>query len=248
MEKISVVIISSNSQKYLRECFTSVKWADEIILVDNDSTDQTIKIAQDFEAKVYEHHWMGYAKQKNFAISKTKNQWILSIDTDEVLDKKLTAAIKNADYKNSDGFELNRRNLFAGQWVRYCGWYPDWQLRLFKKNKMQYQDQEVHERVQPVGKIGQLKGHLIHYSYVSNQEYFTKLEKYTSLDAEILWQKHKQWSLVYQIFKPIKEFFQKYFSQKGYLNGWLGLKISLFSAYYRWQVAKKLKDLYAHRN
>lgn len=248
MIKISVVIISKNSAKYLKKCLKSVNWADEIVLVDNDSTDQTIEIAKDFGVKVFEHDWLGWAKQKNLAISLTKNNWVLSLDTDEVLDEELIQSIESVDGGTFDGYELNRKNLYAGKWVKHCGWYPDWQLRLFKKGKMQYEDKEVHEHVEPVGKIGELKGNIIHYTYASNREYFAKLERYTMLDAQYLFKQKKMWTLIYQILKPIKEFLEKYFKQCGFLDGLLGFKISIFSAYYRWQVAKKLKELYAHRH
>lgn len=243
MPKISVVIIAINAERYLKKCLASVSWADEVIMIENDSTDNTVAIAKKMGAKVIQHAWMGWAKQKNLAISKTKNNWVLSLDIDEILDEKLTQAIKNADYESFTGFEFNRQNFFAGQWVRHCGWYPDWQLRLFKKDTMQYELKEVHEYVKPVGKIGRLEGNLVHYTYASNQEYFTKLENYTTLDAQYLFKQKKEWSLIYQILKPLKEFWEKYFSQKGYLDGWLGLKISLFSAYYRWRVIKKLKKI-----
>lgn len=243
MQKISAVLVVINVENDLKKIVDNLSWADEIIMVENDSVDNTIKLAKELGVRIYTQPWLGYARQKNFAINLAKNQWVLSIDQDEVISPELAQSIKEQDYSRNNGFYLSRRNMFAGRQVRYCGWYPDWQLRLFDKTLMKFEEKEVHEKVLPVGKIGYLKGDLIHYSYKSNKEYFNKLFKYTSLDAKILSQNNKKWTLSYQIGKPIKEFFQKYISEKGFLDGFLGLKISIFSAYYRWVVISKLRNL-----
>jgi len=241
MSKISVVIITKNAERHLKKCLESIAWADEILIIDSGSRDNTLVIAKRFKTKIIKQKWLGFAKQKNLGISRAKNNWILSIDADEILDKEIIKSIQRADLKNYDGFYLNRKNFFGDKWVRYSGWYPDWQLRLFRKDKMCFEEKKVHEEVKARGKIGYLKGHLLHYTYQNNQDYFRKIDNYTTLDAQILYNKKRKWSLVYQLGKPIKEFFQMYIQKKGFLDGWLGLKICLFSAYYRWEVAKKLR-------
>lgn len=242
--KISVAMIAKNSQDHIESSLKSVAWADEIVvIVDKKSSDNTLKIAQKYATKVIEQEWLGFAKQKNFAINETKNNWVLSLDADEIVSVELMSAIYKADLVNYSGFYLSRKNYFGKSWVKYCGWYPDWQLRLFNKKIMNFEDKIVHEHIKPKGKTGYLKGDIIHYSYDSKKDYFEKLEKYTDLDAKHLFDQKRKWSMAYQIGKPVKEFFYKYIEQQGILDGGLGFKISLFSAYYKWQVCKKLKEL-----
>lgn len=245
MVKISAVVITKNAEKYLEKCLRSIKpLVDEVVLMDSGSSDKTIAIAKELGAKVFKQKWLGFARQKNLAIAKTKNNWILSIDADEVIDHQLVGAIKKASFSQSDGFYVNRKNFYADHWVRHCGWYPDWQLRIFKKSAMKFEEREVHEAVLPKGKIGYLQGHFIHYTYANDHEYFLKIDRYTSLDAKILYLKKRKWTIFYQLAKPIKEFLHLYVGKYGFKDGGLGLKICLYSAYYRWVAAKKLKKFW----
>jgi len=250
MTKISALVITKNAEKYLAKCLGSLKpLVREIIVVDSGSSDQTLSIARKIGARVIKQKWLGYAKQKNFALLKAQNDWVLSIDADEIVDSELASAITKANFVKYSGFYLKRKNFFGNHWVKYCGWYPDWQLRLFQKSKMMFEEKEVHEMVKPRGKIGYLSGNILHYSYQNNEEYFKKLDVYTTLDAKLLYSKKRPWSLLYQIGKPIKEFCLFYFINKGFLDGWVGLKLSSFSAYYRYEVARKLRGIYhAHRS
>ncbi|OGD65730.1 hypothetical protein A3F08_02930 [Candidatus Berkelbacteria bacterium RIFCSPHIGHO2_12_FULL_36_9] len=241
--KISVAIIAFNAEKYLLQVLTSAeKIAEEIVVViDDKTTDKTEQIAKKFKARIYLKKWLGYAKQKNFALINAKNNWVLSIDSDEVIDEKLLKNIRQADFSKFEGFYLSRKNFFGNKWVKHCGWYPDYQLRLFKKNKMLFEEKDVHEKVKSSGKIGYLEGDILHFTYTSGKDYFEKISEYTALDAKILYNKKRKWSVFYQLFKPLKEFWQMYVIEKGYLDGMLGLKICLYSAYYKYLVAKKLR-------
>lgn len=245
MKKISAVIITYNAEKHLAKVLERLKdIASEIIIVDSGSTDQTMIIAKKFKSRIFKQKWLGYARQKNFGLDRAKNDWILSLDADEVVDDELAESIKKADPKHFNGYYIAFKNYFDVEWVRYGGWYPDWHLRLFNKNMMRFQIKEVHEQIKPIGNIGYLKGNILHYTYNSNKHYFQKIEKYTALDAEYLFGKGRKWTMFYQIGKPIKEFFQMYFSKKGFMDGFLGLKIALYSAIYRYKVAEKLHKLY----
>jgi len=249
MEKISAVIITLNAQSHLDKCLDSIKsLVDETIIVDSGSIDKTLDIAKKHDARIFRQDWLGFAGQKNFGIAKAKNKWVLSLDADEIINPELEKNIKKADLNTYDGFYLSRRNYFGKKWIAHCGWYPDYQLRLFRADKMNFEKKEVHEIIKSVGKIGILPGDLIHYTYKDDKEYFKKFANYTTLDAKFLFSKKKKWSVVYQIGKPIKEFWQMYIEKKGILDGFTGLKVCLFSAYYRFIVAAKLKELNAHRN
>ena len=247
--KISVVMITKNAEKYLAKSLDSVKdISEEIIIVDSGSKDKTKKIAKKYGAKVIDKKWQGFAKQKNYAISCAKNNWVLSLDADEILDDELKKEILDIDYNKYDGFYIPRKNFFAGKQVKHCGWYPDYQLRLFKKNKMRFAELDVHEKVAPKGNIKKLRNSMIHYTYDSDEQYFRKIAKYTDLDAKILYNKKRKWSVLYQFGKPIKEFWHCYITQSGYLDGFLGIKICCLNSYYRWLVIKKLRKMYARGN
>lgn len=243
MIKISVTIIAKNSQKYLKKVLASTAWADEIIIIDDHSSDATLAIAKEFGAKIFQHSWEGFARQKNFGIKKAKNNWILSLDSDEVVSKELIEEIKHADFIKHDGYYLSRRNIYSSKWIRGSGFYPDWQLRLFRRDMMQFIDLPIHEQVKPVGKVGYLQNDIIHFTYVNDKEYADKIKKYAILDGEVLFSKGRKWSIWYQYGKPFKEFFERLLVKKGYIDGLRGIKIAYFSGSSRWLAAKELRRL-----
>jgi glycosyltransferase involved in cell wall biosynthesis len=247
LSKISAVIITKNAQRYLSRVLKSLNnLVDEVIVVDSGSSDDTLKIAKTYKARIIKQSWLGFGQQKNFGIKHAKYNWILSLDADEIVSKNLAQDIKNADFNKFAGFYLQRKNLFTGKWIRHCGWYPDWQLRLFKKDRMRFDTVDVHEQVQPKGKVGHLKGDIIHYTYDSDKQYFQKINNYTDLEASYLYKQKRKWSVIYQIGKPLKEFYEMYFVKKGIFDGFMGLKICMYSSYYRYLSAKKLHKLYKH--
>lgn len=249
MPKISFTIITKNSQKHIKDCILNIRdFADEIVIADDLSSDKTLEIAKKLGAKVYSEKSQGFGWQKNLAIDKSKNDWVFSIDSDERLDDTLKQELKNFDFKTYDGFNIKRKNHYGKKWVKASGFYPDWQLRLFKKSKMKFSNLPVHERVEPVGKIGKFSGHIIHYTYADDNEYITKVKKYSLLDAQVLFDKKRPWSISYQYGKPIKEFFYRYLKLKAYQDGWTGFKIAAISAYGRFLAAKQLKKLYENRH
>ncbi len=235
--KVSVTIITKNEEKNIKKCIESVQFADEIILVDCGSIDRTISIAQQFgeKVKIFQKKWMGYAAQKNFALSQTKNDWVLSLDADEQITSFLAQEIQKRlklDVGNFDGYYIPRKNYFLGRWIVHCGWYPDYQLRLFLKNKAHFNDKAVHEKVIPPPKTDKLKNSLEHYSYQNLGEYFSRLNDYTNLQS-----KAKEDNSLYRIFfvlgiKPIHRFFYMYFFKLGILDGWRGFLLSVLSGYY----------------
>lgn len=249
MPKISVTIITYNAQRHLKKVLDSIKGlADEIIIVDSGSIDKTKAIAKAYNAKFIYHKWPGFAKQKNFAIEKAKNNWILSLDADEIVPYNLEQEILSADYDKLDCFYISRKNYYGNHWVKGCGFHPDWQLRLFRKDKTRYLDMPVHEQVKPVGNCKYFKSSMIHYTYIDDADYLEKIKKYTTLDAQVLFDNKRKWSLSYQIGKPIKEFFSRFISQKGYEDGYVGFKVSIISAYSKYLTIVKLRKLYEKEN
>jgi len=237
MEKLSVVIATKNEEKSIRRCLESVKWADEIIIVDDMSNDKTIEIAKQYTSRIIINDSKGrFHKNKNIGIENAAYEWVLSLDADEVITPELALEIKNA-IKNSNklGYYINRKNYFLNKWVRGCGWYPDYIIRLFRKGTT-YWPIEIHDtpKIEPKDKVGKLKSSLIHYSYSSFGQYFEKFNYYTT----ILSQEEKEKSvrinrrnfILYFFIKPLYWFTRKYLLLEGYKDGFIGFFISLSSA------------------
>ena len=247
--KISVVIITGNEENNMRDCLKSVSWADEIIVVDSESTDDTVNIAKEFTNKVYIHKWEGYSTQKTLAMGYAKNDWILSLDADERVTKPLADEILNYDLKNSiyDAFKMRRENYFLGRKINYCGWGNDYQLRLFRKTKTKLSTRLVHEGFIVDGQIAQLKSSIIHYSYINLKDGLTKINEYSSLEAE---EKHtrKKITTIKIVLYPVLAFLQHYFVRKGIKDGKHGLMISLMHAITKLQVQMKIWEIQSRNN
>lgn len=242
--KISVIIITCNEENNIRNCLQSVTWADEIIVVDSESKDNTVDIAKEFTDKVFTKKWLGYAKQKSFALSLAKNEWILSLDADERVTKELADEILN--YKLDDtkysAFKMKRENYFIGKKITYCGWGDDFQVRLVKKSKSKLNDRLVHEGFIVDGEITNLKNTIIHYSYRNLKDGFDKVNIYSSLEAEEKY-RYKKVTTIRVILYPVIGFLQYYFIRKGFRDGKHGLMVSLMHAMTKLQVQMKIWEL-----
>lgn len=211
MTTISAVIVAFNEEANIKACLESVKWTDEIILVDSFSTDKTVEIAKQYSAKIFQKKWKGFAADKDFGVTKAASEWIVLIDADERITEKLKEEIKEKLNKVSeyDGYFIPRKNYFSGKWIKHCGWYPNYMLRLFKKDKGRHDKREVHERVVVEGKVGYLKELLEHYSYKSVSDYRQRFDRYTSLEAQEMMRNNAR--VVWLIpFRELLEFFLKY--------------------------------------
>jgi len=242
---ISVVIITYNEQDNIKRCLESVRWADEIIVIDSGSYDKTLDIVRKYTNKIYIHKWKGYSKEKNFGILKAKNDWILSIDSDEVVSDELKdEIIKSIKNTKFDGFFIPRKVYFLDKWIKHCGWYPDFQLRLFKKSKGRFDESKlVHEGVKLNGKIGYLKNSLLHFPYKDLNQYFQRFNKYTTLAANELFKKNKRVIFVNLILNPIFTFFKMYFLKLGFLDGFAGFVVCFLSSFYNFVKYSKLWEL-----
>lgn len=232
MSKISAVIITLNEEKNLERCLNSLIWAEEIVVVDSHSSDKTKEIAKNFTDKIWEVDWQGFGHTKELARQKASQAWVLSIDADEEVTVKLKEEILQAVQNNSySGYFVPRRSLFLGKWIKHSGWYPDYVLRLFRKESGQFDKALVHEQVQVNGELGYLKNPLQHYTYPHLEHYFKKLRRYTTLASQELYQKRVRvypWDL---IFRPPATFFKMYLLKLGFLDGWQGLVLAVLSAY-----------------
>ncbi|HYB20717.1 MAG TPA: glycosyltransferase family 2 protein [Thermodesulfobacteriota bacterium] len=245
MEKISVAIITKNEGQNIRECLESVKWADEIVVVDNGSTDETLKICGEYRARVFPEDWKGYSDQKNSAIEKTRNEWVLSLDADERIGPELRQEIEGALQGNPsvDGYFIARKNFFLGRWIRHCGWYPDLNLRLFRKSRGRFQERAVHEKVDLQGKSATLKNPLIHETYRSLSDFFQRMDRYSTLAAREMSREGRRCRFIDVLFRPPLTFLQMYVLRAGFLEGYFGFLLSILYSFYNFAKYNKLKEL-----
>lgn len=242
MTTLSVVVSVYNGEKYLDACLTSVKnIASEIIVVDHESTDTTVSIAKKFTKKIYhkKNDPNNIDLQKNFGFEKATNQWILALDADERITPELEEEIQKALATNTQiaGYTIPRKNIIFGRWIEHTGWYPDYQVRLFKKGKGKYPSQHVHEQVAIDGPIESLMHPFIHENYQSIYQFLHRdLTIYAPNEAEALRANGYVFSYKDALRFPFKEFLSRFFAREGYLDGFYGLMLSLLMACYHFAI------------
>ncbi len=245
MKKISVAIITKDEERNIRECLESVKWADEIVVVDNGSADRTLQICREYGATVYQEEWKGYSAQKNSAVAKTRNDWVLSLDADERVTPELCREMEEALEKNDsvDGYFVPRKNYFLGRWIRHCGWYPDLNLRVFRRSKGSFGERAVHEKVDLRGKARTLESPLVHETYRTLDEFIQRMDRYSALAAQEMHREGRRTGWTDLVLRPPFTFLQMYFLRAGFLEGYLGLVLSVLYSFYTFTKYTKLKEL-----
>ncbi|MEI9943210.1 MAG: glycosyltransferase family 2 protein [Chitinophagaceae bacterium] len=249
MTKLSVTIITFNEEKNIGRCLASVKKvADEIIVVDSFSTDRTKEICLAHNVIFIENPFPGYIEQKNFALSKASNIYVLSLDADEALSEKLAASVakeKEEDFR-ADGYTMNRFNFYCGQWINHGTYYPDRKLRLVNIQKGKWDGQNPHDKIimQEDAVVKQLKGDLLHYTYQTPEEHARKMEKFSEIAAQALFNKGEKPSGSKKIVNPAWAFVKGYFIKFGFLDGAAGFRIAKFTARQSYLKYKKLIQLY----
>lgn len=229
---ISVVIITKNEEANIERCLKSVVWADEIVVVDSDSTDRTVEIARQYQARVFTVVFKGYGPAKQEAVKQSTGEWILSIDADEEVTPALAREIREklANPGDIDGFFVKRRTNFLGRWIYHCGWYPDPILRVFRKANGNFNDAVVHEKVEVRGRTGCLKGELLHYSYPDLESYLRRFNRYTTLGAEAAYEKGRRTGWFDLVLRPPVSFIAHFISRQGFRDGVEGFMVSVLSA------------------
>lgn len=251
---LSVAIITLNEEDNLARTLASVRFADEVVVVDSGSTDRTVEIAKSFGVRVFSESWRGFALQKNFAISQCAGTWVLSLDADEELTDELQAEILSmldADAQmmpQVDGYRLRLRHIFLGRWMRYGGYYPDLKLRLFRRitssGPALFTDRPVHESVQVAGRVETMKKDFLHHGYPNLEIYLEHMNRYSTLGARLIAAKGKvsrSWLLFCWnvAVVPLLTFVWNYVFRLGFLDGREGLLLHLYhSAYISWKYAK----------
>jgi glycosyltransferase involved in cell wall biosynthesis len=259
---LSVAIITLNEEDNLARTLNSVRFADEIVVVDSGSTDRTVEIARSLGARVFSESWKGFALQKNSAIDKCTGTWVLSLDADEELTGDLQAEIgkmleADSQLPQVDGYRLRLRHVFLGRWMRYGGYYPDLKLRLFRRvtrsGPAHFTDRPVHESVAVAGRVETMKNDFLHHGYPNLEIYLEHMNRYSTLGARIIADKGKtsrSWPAFFWNVSlvPKLTFVWNYLFRLGFLDGREGLLLHLYhSAYISWKYAKawqigRLKD------
>jgi len=250
--KITATVITFNEERNIADALKSLAWADEIIVVDSESTDRTVEIAREFTDSIFVRPWPGYASQKNFAAEQASNDWILNIDSDERVSDELAREIEELKRRASfdvAAFEMPRLTWYLGRWIKHSGWYPDYKLRLYDRTRGQWVGDYVHESVKVDGHAKRLQGDLLHYTVRNSSDHHNRLDRYTTLAARELFAKGKQPSLTSLIFSPVGSFIRSYIFKLGFLDGIPGLAIASFAAYYvflknlkLWEMNKGIRE------
>jgi glycosyltransferase involved in cell wall biosynthesis len=244
--KLTVTVITRNEAANLAGALESVKWADEIVVVDSRSTDETVEIARRYATRVEVHDWKGYSAQRNYAAEIAAHDWILAIDADERVPAALADEIQQIlrDEPAARGYRMPRVSFYLGRWIKGTDWYPDYQLRLYDRRVGQFNGKRVHESVElSDGKPGTLKNDLQHYPYRDISDHVTSIDHYTTLAAE-------EWNMIGRrtgfldvVFHPPAAFVRNYILRGGFRDGMPGFLISVLNSYYVFLKILKLWEL-----
>lgn len=241
MAKISVAIITLDEETDIGDCLASVAWADEVVVVDSGSRDRTVDLCRQAGARVIAQPWLGYAAQKNLAIDSSTHEWVFSLDADERVTPSLRTEIADLLTRGPerDGYYVPRRSYFLGQWMRHGGWYPDYNLRLFRRAKGRFRLREVHEAVDVKGPVGYLTAPIDHHTYRSLSEYVVRMERYSTLAAAELRKAGVAPNWLDLLVRPPLTFLRMYVVKAGFLDGMRGLVLAgCYAAYTYLKYAK----------
>jgi len=234
MLPVSIVIVTQNEERNIREALQSIKGAAEIVVIDAFSTDKTVDICREYTDKIYRIEWQGYAKQKQTGIEHARSEWVFILDSDErftdSLWKEIADIIGNSE--KYSGYYVPRKNFFLGKWIRHGGWWPDYTLRLFLRGKAIMQERSVHEKVIVQGGTGYLSNHLEHQTCRSISEYIKKMDIYSTLSAKELKEKGIRSGTFKLVVHPLFTFFKMFIFRLGFMDGIYGLALAvLYSCY-----------------
>lgn len=237
--RISVIVITKNEAASIARCLESVSWADEIIVLDSGSTDDTVSICREYTVHVHQTDWPGFGPQKNRALDRASGDWVLSLDADEWVTPALRDEIARivAQSQDVDAFRIPRQSSFCGRFMRHSGWWPDHVVRLFRRGGAKFSDDAVHERVVVDGKTGTLHTPLMHETFVDLEELLAKMNNYSTLSAQAMHRGGKRSGLSKAVARAAWAFVRTYFLRGGFLDGREGFMLAVATAegtYYRY--------------
>lgn len=234
MTPLSLTVITLNAESHIARCLKSVPFASDIVVVDSGSTDRTVEIAQSLGARVFSEEWRGFGPQKRRASQLAKHSWILNLDADEALSPDAQAELKSLlegrELSSSEAFSFPRLSHHLGRWIRHGGWYPDWQIRLYNREKVDWSQAEIHEKIEAHNPI-RLKAPLEHWVFQDLTHQIQTNNRYSGLLAHELHKSGRRFSLFHLLTKPWVKFNEVYFWKRGFLDGLPGLIIAVGAAY-----------------
>ena len=244
--KVSAVVVCFNEERNIERCLRSLLWADEIVVVDSYSTDNTISICKRYTDRIYQRKWPGINKQKEYAVSLTKNKWVFVLDADEVVSDELSKEIGErleSDNGRYDGYMIRRHTYYLGKWINHGGWYPDYKLRLFKKEKGYFGGEDPHDKIIVNGNVSRLEGEIYHFTYQDISHHLRTINRFSDVVSQNMCKKGERFILLKMLIKPITKFFETYVYKLGFLDGIPGLIIAVLSSYYVFLKYAKLWEL-----
>ena len=243
---VACVVITKNEEANIQDCLKSAQWTNELIVIDAESRDQTVEFARACGAKVFVRPWLGFGLQKNFGMAQASSDWILILDADERVTEELRGEVRMRLERWRPGapvaYRIPRRNFFYGAWVRGGGVYPDYQVRLFRRGKAQYNDVAVHENLIVDGEIGTVAGHLDHYTERRIHDHFKKFGLYTTLAAQEKGKRVRTVGWTDLVVRPLVVWVKTYGLKQGYRDGVRGLIVCVFASMYTFVKYAKLWD------
>ncbi len=246
MSDISGVVICLNEEENIARCLESLSFCDEIVVVDSHSTDATREIAARYTERLIEHDFLGYVAQKNFALDQAKHDWVVCLDADEALDEPCREAIQRAVGAREPpeaGFVLDRMTHFLGVWHDRGEWYPDPQLRVFRRSRGRWTGRDPHDRVELEGETGRLPGHLLHWNYRHLADHIRQVDLFSRVQAEAMHEEGLRFRLVDLLARPLIRFLKGYVLRRGFALGLPGFLVSVSTAYYVFMKYAKLWEL-----
>ncbi len=246
MPSLAAVILTKNEEANVAECIESLRWADRIVVFDSFSDDRTVAVARELGAEVIQHPFRNYAQQRDAALAAVDAEWVFFVDADERATPELAAEVRRVIAERPEaGWWVPRRNIIVGKWVRHAGWYPDYQLRLLRRDRARYDPaREVHELVILDGDEGYLQNTLTHYNYDTWREFLARQDFYTDYEACILFEQGIRPKPQNYVLQPWREFRRRYLSLQGWRDGWYGLVLSLLMAWYNFVMYVRLRRLW----
>jgi glycosyltransferase involved in cell wall biosynthesis len=245
-QPLSVVVITLNAAAQLAACLESARFAEELVVVDSGSEDDTVEIARAGGARVIKHEWLGFGPQKKFAVAQAAHDWVLCLDADERLTPELAASVvRELGEPRHAAYAMARRNRFLGRWLGHGEGYPDWSTRLFDRRRAQWTDDAVHEKVAVNGNAGRLAGDLLHESAESLEAYIAKQNRYTTLQAQALFAAGRNVSAAQLWLSPLARFVKFYLLRAGFLDGIPGfvhIAIGCFASFAKYAKLRALQQ------
>ena len=247
MPQISAILITKDEEENLPRCLESIKWANQIVILDSGSTDRTLEIAKKYKAEIFIENWKGYTNQKNSALAKAKGDWVVSLDADEEFSSQTQNDIREAIHKNDpaiQGYAFRRKVFYLGKWICHGDWYPDYVVRLWRRDSGKFEGGRVHESVKINGTVQYLQSEILHYTYRSLADQKARMEKYAELWAQDQFDQKRSFRRIDLLFRPPARFFRGLILKGGWLDGWRGFLIARMCAKEVWMKYRNLQRLW----